>query len=77
MKQRLLSLWCGFLASFAAPILALAEDEDKLPNARFEGFTRNVKVEPSSPIFLWGALLLLAVLCVAVLFKDSKRTHLD
>jgi hypothetical protein len=77
MKQRLLSLWCGLMVSFVAPALAMAEDEAKEPLARFEGFARSVKVESSSLILAWAALLLVGALCVAVLFKDAKRTHLD
>ncbi|HEX2971345.1 MAG TPA: hypothetical protein VHP11_03370 [Tepidisphaeraceae bacterium] len=79
MKQRLLSLWCGLMTLLAVPALAMAADEDAAPAslARFEGFTRSVKVDPSSPALLWGVLILLALVCMAVLFKDAKRSHMD
>jgi hypothetical protein len=75
MKHRLLALWCGLLA-WLLPLVALAEDE-VTTNARFEGYARSVKTDSSSPAPSWMLLILLAGICIAVLFKDAKRTHMD
>jgi hypothetical protein len=76
MKQRFLA-WCfGALALLASPVLALAEDEP-VYYAKLEGYTKPVKLEGGSVTLTWLLLVLLAGICVLVLFKDAKRTHLD
>lgn len=76
MKHRLLALLSALTWVLSTPLAALAEDEELL-DPRVEGFARNVKVTGGSVTLTWFVLILLAVICVAVLFKDAKRSHLD
>ena len=77
MKQRLITLWCVVAAVLCWPALALAEDEAPRVDAKFEAYGKLVKVEPASATLLWIVFVLLAAVCIAVLFKDAKRSHLD
>ena len=77
MKQRLLAWYGGVLALLGSPLLAMAEDDNPVYYAKLEGYTKSVKVEGGSVTLTWLLLVLLAVICVAVLFKDAKRSHLD
>ncbi len=61
----------------AAPSARAADDEEKKPNAKYEGYKVPVKGEESSQFLTYGMLVLAAGLCVAVMFKDAKRSHLD
>jgi len=56
---------------------AVAQDEEKINDARLEGFNGDVKVENDSTALMWLFLILLAVVALSPLFKDAKRTHLD
>jgi hypothetical protein len=76
MKQRILSFCVAALTVLYAPLLALAEDEVKY-NPRLVGYKTNVAVPDRSSALTWILLLFLAAICVAVLFKNAKRTHLD
>jgi hypothetical protein len=76
MKQRFMCLCCWLVGLLWWPAIALAEDEAKL-DARVDSFGKAVKVDPASSTLLWGLFVILAAICVAVLFKDAKRSHLD
>ena len=80
-----------FLRSFATALLlfglagpAHAQDDDEVrPDARLEGFRdaegKLVKaVLPESGMGgTWAVFVMMGVLCVGVMFKNGKRTHLD
>lgn len=78
MKHRLI-MGCGaLLAWLAAPLSALAqEDERELLDARLEGYPHNVTLEGGSAAFTWILFIILALLALGGMFKDAKRTHLD
>jgi cytochrome c-type biogenesis protein CcmH/NrfF len=58
--------------------LLLAQDaEDKIYDARLEGYGTNVTLENSSTALMWLLLVVLGAICVGVMFKNAKRTHLD
>jgi len=54
-----------------------AQDEEKVNDARLEGFVGDVKVENDSTALAWLFLILLTIVALSPLFKDAKRTHLD
>ena len=63
-----------------APGIVLArqqEPERDLIDARYEGYPQVTTLEGNSSAMTWVLLVFLGVVCVAGLFKNSKRTHLD
>ncbi len=77
MKVRLLQLICWLLGMFVLPAMTLAADEDKLPDARIQNFTKTVSVPEGGTALTWLLLIFLTLICLAALFKNAKRTHLD
>lgn len=79
MKQRLLSIGLGLIALLLVPAMAMAQSDDSLEpvDARLEGYATSVTLESESNALTWLLLTFLAVVCLSVLFKDAKRTHLD
>jgi hypothetical protein len=61
-----------------SPSSALAQDDErKSYDARLEGHADAVMLDGGSTALTWLALAGLGVLCIGVLFKNAKRTHLD
>jgi hypothetical protein len=93
MKQTLLNSVCRavtvvtlLLLLLLSPTVLLAQDAaDKIYDARLEGYAEaggnsnpiNVTLESSSTATMWLLLIVMAALCVGVMFKNAKRTHLD
>ena len=77
MKVRLLPLVCWLMGVFLLPAMSLAADEDKLPDARIQNFTKVVTLPEGGTALTWLFLIFLTIICLAALFKNAKRTHLD
>jgi hypothetical protein len=79
MIRRILVLVLGLLPILAAPTAVFAADDEEPNkiNARLENFSKPVKLEDGSNLLIWLMLMILAGLCLAGLFKQAKRTHLD
>jgi hypothetical protein len=77
MKQRLISVWCWVAGLLLCPMVAWAQDEAPQIDAKFAGYGNSVKVAEASSTLMWGLFIVLAAVCIAVLFKDAKRSHLD
>ena len=79
MKQRFWSLYSFALAMLLTPVLALAqrEPEREILDARLEGFPQNVTLEGGGTSLTWLLFVFLGIVCLSVLFKNAKRTHLD
>lgn len=79
MKQRFLAVVLVALGVLFWPMQALAQEDAPVPEARLEGYGSSVavKLEPSSSALTWFIMLALAGVCVAVMFKNAKRSHLD
>jgi hypothetical protein len=62
----------------ATPLIAAAaEGEKEVYDARLEGYPQNVTLQGGSTALSWLLLIVLAALCVGVLFKNANRSHLD
>jgi hypothetical protein len=77
MKVRLLQMFCWLAGVLLVPAMALAADDDKLPDARIQNFTKTVSVPEGGTALTWLLLIFLTLICLAALFKNAKRTHLD
>lgn len=79
MKQRLLRriiLTC--LAVLISPMTAMAQDEGPAYyDARLEGYPTNVTLDLSSTGLTWLLFIFLSIVCIGVMFKNARRTHLD
>jgi hypothetical protein len=82
MKHRLrcwsLSAVTFVLLIAAHPLVALAqEEEDKIYDARLEGYPGRVTLDSWSTALMWLLLVVLGAICIGVMFKNARRTHLD
>jgi len=79
MKWRRIIAACVLSSVLAmpSPARAAVEEEEVLHDARTEGFQGKVQVQKASVALVWLAFLSLALVSMAALFKDAKRTHLD
>jgi hypothetical protein len=78
MKHRLLGRAVALLTLLASPLVGLAqENETKIYDARLEGYGTNVTLDSGGSGLTWLLLIVLAALCLGVLFKTSGRSHLD
>ena len=76
--RRWLLLACMCLGAVVlAPSAARAQEEEIKHDARLDGYQGAVTVQNDSTALMWLLFVFLAVVAVAVLFKDAKRTHLD
>jgi hypothetical protein len=76
MKQRLIALAWSAAVLLASPASLLAQ-EDEVPDARLQGYPQSVTLEGGGTALSWLMLCILAALCIGVMFKNAKRTHLD
>ena len=76
-NARLLKVVCWIIVVLLSPAMALAADEDKLPDARIQNFSKPVSIQEGGTALTWLLLIFLTVICLAALFKNAKRTHLD
>lgn len=77
MKQRILSILFAVGGLLFWPLVALAQDEEQTFDARLEGYKESVKMPEGSSALTWMLLVLLAIICIAALFKNAKRSHMD
>src|SRR5688500_11000788 len=85
LMTRLLVLACSALAvtlPLLAPVIAFAqrrgeEEGSEFKEGRLEGYTFNVRAPEGGPALTYLLFIFLAVLGLAVMFKNAKRTHLD
>jgi hypothetical protein len=67
----------AFTLVLSTPVKVLAEDAPEVYDARLQGYTETVQLDSGSTALTWLLLIALGVLCLGVLFKDAKRSHLD
>jgi hypothetical protein len=63
----------------ATPHGAYASSDEDVEHydARVQGYDPNVELKSWGNGGSWMMLIFMAVVCVAVIFKDAKRSHLD
>jgi hypothetical protein len=52
-------------------------DDDAHYDARMQGYDPDVELPSTSGGLCWFMLICFSVVCVSVIFKDAKRSHLD
>jgi hypothetical protein len=57
--------------------LASVADERVPYDARLEGYPQNVTLDGGGTALSWLLLIILAALCIGVMFKNANRSHLD
>jgi hypothetical protein len=86
LRRRLFCLACSAMTIVVTflllPVIAFAqrrgeEEGSELKEARLEGYAANVKAAEGGPALTYLLLIFLAVLGLAVMFKNARRTHLD
>ena len=53
------------------------DEEVPSHDARLDNYAQNVILEPGGTALTWFLTVLLALLCVGVMFKNANRSHLD
>ena len=76
VEAKILAGVLAVLFILATPARLLADEEIK-SDARIEGYTTNVTLDAGSTALMWLLYILVGLVCLSVLFKDAKRTHLD
>jgi hypothetical protein len=56
---------------------AIGDDTVEHYDARVQGYTPDVELKSGGVAMMWVLMILMMVVCVSVLFKDAKRSHLD
>jgi len=57
--------------------MATREEDIEHYDARVQGYDPTVELQSSSTGMAWMLVIVLGVVCIAVIFKDAKRSHLD
>ncbi len=74
MRPRFYLLLSALMA-IVLPIIALADDD--MGDPRLDGFPKPAALKDGGAFGLWFLVIVLAVLCIGVLFKNPNRSHLD
>ena len=80
MRNRLIGFWMAFVGTVLCPLVAMAQDQPKKIepyDGRLEGYTKEVTLDAGSTALVWLLLIFLGVICLGVLFKNARRSHLD
>jgi hypothetical protein len=77
MSSRLHTCVIWAAAMLAPAASTLAQEADDSPDARLVGYTPNVALEGGSTATTWLLLVGLAIVCIAPMFMNARRTHLD
>jgi hypothetical protein len=79
MKRRLLICVFLLLPVLSAPAISFGrppKEEREIVDARLEGYDKNVSIEGGTAL-TWLMFIFLGAICMGVMFKNAKRTHLD
>ena len=81
MKHRLFARLLTFLFAVAIPVIAFASGDEETDgiDARLKGYKDGSMAlkDASGTALTWILLIVLAAICVGVLFMSAKRSHLD
>jgi hypothetical protein len=77
-KRLMLGCLSTAIVMLSSPARALAQDEGpEFYDARLEAYGAGMTLDSSSTALMWLLLVVLGAMCVGVMFKNAKRTHLD
>ena len=81
MKQRFLPKLLALAFAVAVPVISFASNDDEPDgiDARLKGYKEGTLAlkDAGGTALTWILLIILAGLCIGVMFINSKRTHLD
>jgi hypothetical protein len=82
MKTRIIAKLLTLAFAVALPLAAFAsssDDDSDGIDARLKGYKEGTMAlkDASGTALSWILLIILAAICIGVLFMSSKRTHLD
>ena len=79
MKRQLFAILFSLISFVGVPSNALAQDagDEEKPDARWVGYPSEVSLPGKSAALTWVLFIVMTVIGLGVLFKNSKRTHLD
>ncbi len=76
--RKLIVMTVCLLSWATAPSPTFAQDEpDFKHDARLEGYTDKLALEPSNTAMTWVGFAVCSGIALLALFKDAKRSHLD
>jgi hypothetical protein len=67
----------SLIASTPQSARAASDDDVVHYDARVQGYSPDMELKSSSTGGCWILLIFMGVICVAVIFKDARRSHLD
>jgi hypothetical protein len=67
----------GVVMAPAATLAQRADGQRDILDGRLEGYPSPVTLEDSGTSMTWLLLVFLTIVCLSVMFKDARRTHLD
>ena len=67
----------SFVAATPHSAMATREEDIEHYDGRLQGYDPDVELKSSSTGMAWILTVCLGVVCVVVIFKDAKRSHLD
>jgi len=79
IRRYLAGILLGVSVLFCSPHTASASSDEDVEHydARVQAYDPNVELKSWGVGGCWVMLIFMAVGCVGVIFKDSKRSHLD
>lgn len=77
MKARFIAAAVALLGLLMPTLAMAAENDEVIYNPRLTGFKQNMSAGDASTALTWLLLIFLALVCVSVMFKNAKRSHLD
>lgn len=77
MKARILSSFAWVVGFMAMTGSALAQESENPVDVRLIGYKKSVVLDASSTATTWLLMIALMIVCVAPLFMNARRSHLD
>jgi hypothetical protein len=75
--RKLLAILLVLAALGSAPVSALADDAAKSYDGRLDDYNKPVTLDNGGTALTYFVWIILGAVAVIVMFKDSKRSHLD
>lgn len=76
MKWRKRMASVALACALAFPSAAFGDDTDNTHDARTEGYAHSVQIDGSTSL-MWIGFIFVSIICMAALFKDSKRARTE